>query len=176
MINVNVLVQQIEWDLIGTAAETQCIWFGLDLQNMSSWASSFHCKPPQPLLSILLSELLVLNVRLFLFFFFHSVKLQKGPFKVGMLVPKDLFFFPNHKRFKCYFVMFFVYFVTLCFSHNIFCHLLFLKPPSPLILDRENAAGYMVHHGPISSHKQPKKKEVLKTSKSRALSVELLVT
>lgn len=68
VINVNVLVQQIEWDLIGTAAETQCIWFGLDLQNMLSWASSsFHCKPPQPLLSILLSELLLLNVRGFFF-------------------------------------------------------------------------------------------------------------
>lgn len=63
VINVNVLVQQIEWDLIGTAAEARCVWFVLDLQTMSSWAfsSSFHCQPPQPLLSILLSELQVLK-------------------------------------------------------------------------------------------------------------------
>ena len=32
VINVNVLVRQIEWDLIGTAAEAQCIWFGPNLQ------------------------------------------------------------------------------------------------------------------------------------------------
>lgn len=63
VINVNVLVQQIEWDLIGTAAEARCIWFGLDLQT-TLWAFSFsffHCEPPQPLLSILLSELQVLK-------------------------------------------------------------------------------------------------------------------
>lgn len=64
VINVNVLVQQIEWDLIGTAAEAQCIWFGPDLQTILSWAFSspfFHCEPPLTLLSILLGKLQVLK-------------------------------------------------------------------------------------------------------------------
>lgn len=47
VINVNVLDQQIEWDLIGTAAEAQCIWFGLNfLTNHEPSPALFSVRTP----------------------------------------------------------------------------------------------------------------------------------
>lgn len=58
VINANVLVQQIEWDLIGAAAGAECIWFGPHLQTVLSRAvhASLSLQPSRPLLSILLSH------------------------------------------------------------------------------------------------------------------------